>query len=394
MSNEEEKRRQVHDAAEKAKWLIARDLPYFARLSLRLATVISEKVPLAAIDQQARLYVNPERFLALGKQERAAVVLHELLHLALRHFDRAKRLGIDETASFRWNYAADLEVNQLVSLVYRLPPDPPLPQNHGLQPGEPAESYFPQLEVSGNGPAGSSIADGLPKPWEEGGEGVPVGLPDFQIDNAIKDAARAFLEDSAQNQYASLSSSGLLRSWALKEIKQPVNNWRQLLKRLAAESVQEQSWQQVDYSYRKPRQRGALLFPRLRSPAPRVALVIDTSGSMEQNDFHRLLAEVKGILEVVGEVEYYAVDAEVNVSGKATSLTDIKLRGGGGTFMEAGIDAAVADGHRTIIVLTDGGTPWPEKPKRGEKVIAVLTSRYWQNVPGWIEPVFACDDWR
>jgi hypothetical protein len=38
-----------------------------------------------------------------------------------------------------------------------------------------------------------------------------------------------------------------------------------------------------------------------------------------------------------------------------------------------GIDAAIKDKKKIVIVLTDGLTPWPEKPIAGVKLIAAIT---------------------
>jgi Mg-chelatase subunit ChlD len=66
----------------------------------------------------------------------------------------------------------------------------------------------------------------------------------------------------------------------------------------------------------------------------------------------------------------------------------VKLLGGGGTDMGAGLAAAVELAPRPdlIIVLTDGRTPWPARaPDRAKVVVGLLDPA--GSVPGWARSV-------
>jgi predicted metal-dependent peptidase len=56
------------------------------------------------------------------------------------------------------------------------------------------------------------------------------------------------------------------------------------------------------------------------------------------------------------------------------SLTAYQPHGGGGTDMRLGISAAltIVPRPRTIIVLTDGDTPWPASAPPGVNLVTVL----------------------
>jgi hypothetical protein len=75
------------------------------------------------------------------------------------------------------------------------------------------------------------------------------------------------------------------------------------------------------------------------------------------------------------------------------SARDVRLLGGGGTDMGAGLTAAAALRPRPdlVIVLTDGHTPWPAAPPGRTKVVVGLLDPT-GSVPGWatsvaVEPV-------
>ena len=77
----------------------------------------------------------------------------------------------------------------------------------------------------------------------------------------------------------------------------------------------------------------------------------------------------------------YAFDESLKWKGKINSVGKIlqNLRGGGGTRMDKAIELAVKDGHRLIVVFTDGETPWPKTRPRGS--IIVVTTR--KSGPKW-----------
>jgi predicted metal-dependent peptidase len=62
----------------------------------------------------------------------------------------------------------------------------------------------------------------------------------------------------------------------------------------------------------------------------------------------------------------------VHAAKKVFSLEQVTLLGGGGTDMGRGIQKAVEDGHELVVVLTDGYTPWPEKPPRATVVVGLI----------------------
>ena len=71
-----------------------------------------------------------------------------------------------------------------------------------------------------------------------------------------------------------------------------------------------------------------------------------------------------------------------------STVDEVELAGGGGTDMRVGIAAALAlpASPQIVVVLTDGGTPWPDEPPAA-RIIAGLIGDTPPDPPGWIEAI-------
>jgi predicted metal-dependent peptidase len=98
------------------------------------------------------------------------------------------------------------------------------------------------------------------------------------------------------------------------------------------------------------------------------------------------LAEIRGILAAAGlreGVDVLSVDAAVNAQQRVTQAASARLRGGGGTDMGVGLAAAerLRPRPEIAIVVTDGLTPWPERPPRSIRTIVVKTDMRGSSPP-------------
>jgi predicted metal-dependent peptidase len=185
------------------------------------------------------------------------------------------------------------------------------------------------------------------------------------------------------------------RRWA-ETVLEPTVDWRQVLAGSVRQAV---AWASgaVDYTYQRPSRRSgalpAVVLPSLRRPAPEVAIVVDTSGSMSDDDLAAALAEVAGVLRGIGirgnRVSVLSCDAAVTVTRRVAAAAEVELVGGGGTDMRVGIAAALALPHPpdVIVVLTDGETPWPDAPPAAARVIAGLIGTAPPDPPPWVEAI-------
>ncbi len=240
-----------------------------------------------------------------------------------------------------------------------------------------------------------SAADGRHRPWElEASNGDP-GIDGAAGDLIRRTVARDVL---AHAKEVGTVPGDLLR-WA--EAEPSVVDWRQVLAAEIRRGLRRASGS-VDFTFARRSRRSAaldgVLLPGLFRPAPEVAIVIDTSGSMSPSDLAVALGEVDAILDRAGlasrRVPVLACDAEVGAITLATRASDVVLAGGGGTDMGTGLEVAARLHPRpqVVVVLTDGYTPWPTEAPGGASVIIGLLGEEatWageRSVPRWARAV-------
>ncbi|WP_280299627.1 VWA-like domain-containing protein, partial [Nocardia neocaledoniensis] len=118
-----------------------------------------------------------------------------------------------------------------------------------------------------------------------------------------------------------------------------------------------------------PRRSAALpkaVLPSLRRNPPRVSVVIDTSASVSDTELGSALLEVAAISRAVGGrrdlLSVLSCDAAAHVAYPLCRAEQIPLIGGGGTDLRAGFTKALRTRPDVIVALTDGYTPWPNRP--------------------------------
>ncbi|MBW5486084.1 vWA domain-containing protein [Streptomyces bambusae] len=377
-----------------ARYRAAEDRPYLASALYSLTVVPATRVPTMGVDRHWRVYVSPRFVAATPVAELAGVWVHEVAHLLRDHHGRSDRLpAADQRDTVRVNIAQDCEINDdLLADGLLLPAGRVEPKDYGLPEGGLFETYLPSIPPT---PAGCSLdcgsgAHGVPVPWELGDSAGPARLGPVEADALRRTTAQAM---RAHQRARGRLPAGWQR-WA-QEVLEPTVDWRQALSGAVREAA---AWAggAVDYTYRRPSRRTPALrgvvLPSLRRPLPRVAIVVDTSGSMGEDDLAAALGEVTGVLREVGvrgnRVAVLACDADVHAVARVTSAEQVVLGGGGGTDMRVGIDAALAGPERPniVVVLTDGYTPWPQESPSC-RLIAALIGEDAPAPPAWIETV-------
>lgn len=263
------------------------------------------------------------------------------------------------------------------------------PENQEGKGSEPCPVHKPAWDCG-------SAADGVPREYEKEGDKVDGGV-DAERGDLIRQQVAVDIAQHAKNR--GNVPAGLER-WA-KELLDPTVDWRRELA-----SIVRRSFAQVaglrDYTYQRPSRRDSsmrsqgqgVILPAMRQPnPPKVAIVIDTSGSMSEDELTYALSETQGVLRSLGSsgrnIQVITCDAQAH-SSKVNSISKVNLEGGGGTDMRVGIEEAMSNGSKpdVVIVLTDGFTPWPDEPLKGATLIAGLTDeRSSSDVPEWARAV-------
>jgi predicted metal-dependent peptidase len=267
------------------------------------------------------------------------------------------------------------------------PPRAPTPLSHPVGEGSGVRAT---QSAAGEGAIhwdeGSGV-HGQARPWELHADDPSTNaLSDFDRQALQEEVARKIVEH--QKEQGTLPA-GWLR-WA-EAILKPKVNWREQLKRILRGVISEGLGHRLDYSYRRPHRRSAVYHP-IYLPAlqgeykPRVACVVDTSGSISDRELMQSLAEVRAVLEAlripVTIIPCDAVPYEAIRVFDGSDWLKVRqgLRGGGGTNMVAGLNAALAlkPKPEAVIVLTDGHTPFPSTRPKDTAVIWAI----WQHGDG------------
>lgn len=336
------------------------------------------------VDQQWRVYYDPKVLELWNKVDFATGLVHEIGHVLRDHGGRR-----GSRHAQLWNLAGDAAINDDICSPLKLLDSDFHPTKSQLPLGQTEEFYYDHLLKSAKQvkvKCCGSGADGQAKPWEKGGQG------EDGVEGVSPEQAEMIRKKVAEDIKASPPGkvpAGLQR-WADQTLN-PQVPWQTLLMRHIKRGGQVTAGC-TDYTYsrRSRRQLPNVILPRMVARTPRLACVVDTSGSMSEGQIGLALAEVKGIGRACGyDTSVFFVDAEVADRTTTTCLSG-KVRGGGGTDMRVGIKAAM-DGRPkpdVVVVLTDGYTPWP-KAKPACEVIACLTASAEgrAGVPGWMRVV-------
>ena len=319
----------------------AHEAPYLASALLALDPVVIDTSPEDApvdlrafpVDRSWHLYIDPEVLAGVEVPELGFWMLHQVSHLLREHAARypgrptpsgedVGPLGSRTAEQRRWHVAGDAEINDdLFTANLQLPEGGIHPAQLALPEGWTAEQYWDALDQGEDSNTGSgtlasdppgrrrragqggesaeghdcgSGCDGQDRGWDCG----KPGLTAVAARLVARNTARQIREHTRQRGD---TPAGWQR-WA-DDVLEPSVNWRRRLAAHVRRGAADIAGR-VDFSYRRPSRRASavpdVVLPSLRQPLPRVALVIDTSGSMSDSMLGQALGEVTGVLRSLG----------------------------------------------------------------------------------------------
>jgi predicted metal-dependent peptidase len=316
---------------------------------------------------------NPEFIEGLDVPTAKFVIIHELMHILLKH---GLRRGSRDPG--RWNKACDYAINIMLKKLgfsiwqYALI-DP-------TYDGMTAEQIYALREKEqqggkgkGKGPPGQGQGQGQGQPQpqpgtkpapEQGGLGgdlrpVPVATAEqaAAIDHAIsKVIARA---TAIAKQHGVMP--GELEAIVAGTYEDPVP-WEQVLIDYMTACVnQDENW-----SRRNRRYHDAILPSHKSNGMDEMTIVADSSGSMfSKSVFERVAVAVNHIVTVIKPMTVRVVWADDKDMQNIDVFEDgaevvLHPKGGGGTDMRKPLVFAEQYSPEVVLLLTDGYTPWPE----------------------------------
>lgn len=320
------------------------------------------------------IYFNPIIFLTLNIKQMETTIKHEIHHILSMHLIRARELK-GRYATRVLNMAMDIVVNKYLD--YLPPYATTLKQvniKYGLQlePYEPFEYYaeklqiaFDLLEEDEEGEIDDSYnPESTHDLWEESDEIDEKTLKEFTqkfITHAQKGSIPAHLE----GMIASLKSSKGELPWNL------------YLSRLMG-TVESNKKKTITRRNRRQPERLDLR-GQLRNHKAEIAVAVDISGSMSQEEFNQAIKEVLHIVKNYNhEITLIECDDQIRCAYKVKSVRDVQERrcASGGTRFTSVFDYANKKNINLLIYFTDGkGEEKLQVIPRGYKVLWVISGR-------------------
>ena len=342
------------------------DKPFLGALALRLPLVAADPKWCATSVTDARsLYFNPAYIDNLSLDQTQFVLAREALHCALSHFARRQH-----RIKSRWDIACEYSINPLLVKDGLTPP--PATIVIAAYEGMTAEEIYPFIEDDDKDDETEELAksaqDSNPDKGgsqqgeenREGGEGKTPQNNEPQSGGDSQSEQQKELEGtSGAAQPEPLSSSeldALSTQWQQRmagaalqaqqagklggtlgrlvgELLQPKLPWRMLLARYMTQVARD------DYSYTRPsRREGEMIMPSLRSSQANITVVLDTSGSVSNEELNEFLSEINTLkTQLRASITLHACDTELSKDGPwfFEAWEEFKLpqqfHGGGGT---------------------------------------------------------------
>lgn len=398
-----------------ARLMVSSSTPYLTSILFMLVPREAPGLGTIGCTENGIMVYDPEVIDKWTVQQLAGALAHEVMHFLQEHMTRFK-----DRNQVVGNIAGDLTINPAVKAMgYELPPDVVWPEAFGFPEKQTADWYYEALmaqaqqQQQGQGAgSGASGKKGKNKPQQGQGQNQKPGLgsgwcgscagnplpdePDggdaqgrskAELDRATKATAEAVRQ--AASQGVGNVPDDLAR-WASAQLAPPKVRWQDKLARRARASLNAKAGC-TDYSYGRPSRRqsslspGDPIKPSMRAYEPKVAVWVDTSGSMGSDELGRAMAEVRGVMRAVGaSITFGAIDCAIHAVKQVAKWQDAlkALKGGGGTDFRPVFEWLTRQARKPdiLIFVTDGQGPAPKHPPPSTHVIWLLVGKY-RTVP-------------
>ena len=317
------------------------------------------------------IYFNPIIFLQLNIKQMESTIKHEIHHILSLHLIRAKELK-GKFSTLAINLAMDIVVNQYLN---NLPPYAitlkgiNLKYELNLEPYNTFEYYAENIQNMLNVLEESDEGE-LDDSWEDNSGYNPEKTHDIwdeyeELDEKmLKEFTEKFVSNAEKGKLP-IYLEGMIS--ALKNSKGELP-WNLYLKKLMG-TVESNKKKTI--TRRNRRQPNRLdLRGELRNHKAEIAVAIDISGSISDEEFKQAVKEVLAIVKNYNhEITIIECDNEVKRAYKVKSIRDIKERcsAGGGTKFTPAIEYANNKNINLLIYFTDG---------KGEEKLGVIPRGY------------------
>ena len=346
--------------------------PFFGNMATRLKIEAADEWLMTAAVDGRKLYFNTQFFNAMTNKEIEFVIAHEILHMVFDHLRRR-----EDRNPMLYNIAADYKVNNLLvrDKIGNKPKIVDCFQDFKYDSDTSEEIYDKLFEDAKK--AGKELQDLLDEldkdgemldehldmegDGEDGDKKEGKGRPKYSKEELakIRDEIKEAMISSAQSAGAGNVPGEISRM--IKELTEPKMNWREILRQ------QIQSTIRNDYTFARPSRKGwhtGAVLPGMNfMDTIDVAIGLDMSGSIGDDQAKDFLGEIKGIMDEFKQynIKLWCFDTKVyneqdfSADG-GTDLMDYDIMGGGGTDFDANWQYMKANDiqPKKFIMFTDG----------------------------------------
>ena len=369
---------------------------FYSTLLCKMEKIPSKIIPTAGVtieNGQIKLFYNPSFLQKQYDEEEnpkmkllriCAILEHELLHLVYEHVLRSKLYNrIPEI----YNIATDIAINQYI-------PDLDTskfltPNKFDLPSNKDAEFYYNELvknakfihiEKLGNFNQNQQNSNSKVK-YKGKSVGKQVDSHEKWKNSSNDNLTKEVLKQAVREAYQqSQKSRGYLPSYLEEQIEKlltpPTISWKTLLRQYVGNSVKtgfRSSWK------RPNRRLGEDFKGKISKRTIKIAVAIDTSGSVGSEEFKEFISEIKGIMNSYkSSIKIIECDAIIQKEYelKPYSKIDTKFKGRGGTDYKPVFDLLNKKREIDLLIyFTDLYCDFNECNPRGYEVIWICTSK-------------------
>jgi predicted metal-dependent peptidase len=403
----------VFDILAAGRLIATRKAPYFRAMITSLVPHEVKGLGTVGVTKDSVLIYDPEWIAQRSHDEMGALYWHEVMHLVLDHHGRR-----GDKHPFLYNVAGDVFINDQgrnMGLVF--PPGGLFPETFGFPKNLTTEEYYALLLKEAEKQIEQAIdkAQGKEGSWKSGACGSGAG-------NKCEDEPDGTGKDKDGNEVGGRSESDVQQTrmrvaeavkqhcqqpggkgrgtvplgmdrWADEALMAPKVPWQTVLARVVRSATAYRPGA-VDYSYSRISRRqggvgfgpGRPILPAFVRPVPKVTFVLDTSGSMNEDQLSQGLAEASAVLRATGaEITFMSCDHEVHAIGRVENPSQLAklVKGGGGSSFVPAFDhlAKMKDRPQLVVFATDGAIGVPVQPPKGFRVIWLLIDAYSNECP-------------
>jgi predicted metal-dependent peptidase len=349
--------KQLNDILSAAIWTLVHKERFFAEVIMQCQRHYDYNLPAIAgvsIEKgSVNLFINPTLWAECDLNLQVDVLKHECFHIMNGHINRRPELKEHKL----WNIATDAAINEFLPVIKAdgrfVVVDSIKQQIPSLENLQQSEYYYRMFKDTrdqnqkGDKGKGKGEGDG-----NEFGELVDDHGTWERTDcspEAAKQIVRKALNEAAGKAAGSVPSEAQI---AIAKLNTATVNWRSYVRRFVSNSTES-----VKRSSRMTRNRryGIQIPGFRRKPTSRIAIAVDSSGSVSDKAFSQFFSEVTAIHKL-GGIEITIIEADCVVEKVYTfdPKKPIVRNSAGGTAYQPAIDRAVELGVDALIYFGDG----------------------------------------